>query len=271
MKQRVATIVLALIGVSFVHAQSVTAQDRIAACQENYHALFGGRALTGDGTDPELMDILQKFIFGEVFHTGELSMRQRELITCVCLASIQALPQLESHAGGALNAGATPVELREAIYQCAPFIGFPRVLNAIGSVNKTFAARGIDLPLESQGTVTEANRHAEGEKIQALYGGDGQDLRTLPQGLGDAVADYITEVRFGDFSTRKGLDLQTRELLSLCSLAAIGALPQMPSHVKGCLKAGLPKETLYAAMIQCLPYVGFPNALNGINVIKDAE
>ena len=38
--------------------------DRIERCKKNYTELFGGEALTGQGTDPEMMDILQKFIFG---------------------------------------------------------------------------------------------------------------------------------------------------------------------------------------------------------------
>lgn len=52
--------------------------NRIEVCKQNYHTLFGGEALTGQGTDPEMMDILQKFIFGEVFLTGELTLKQRE-------------------------------------------------------------------------------------------------------------------------------------------------------------------------------------------------
>lgn len=102
-----------------------------------------------------MMDILQKYIFGEVFRTGDLDMKTREMITCVSLAAMQQLPQLKSHAGAALNVGVTPIELREAIYQCAPIIGFPKVLNALSAINSTFTERGIKLPLEKQETVTE--------------------------------------------------------------------------------------------------------------------
>lgn len=98
---------------------------------------------TGQGTDPEMMDILQKFIFGEVFRTGELDIKTREMITCVTLATMQTLPQLKAHAGAALNVGVTPVELREAIYSCAPFIGFPKTLNALTVINEVFKERDI--------------------------------------------------------------------------------------------------------------------------------
>ena len=79
--------------------------DRTAVCRDNYRTLFGREALTGQGTDPEMMDILQKFIFGEVFRCGDLDIKTRELITCVTLASMQTLPQLKAHDGAALNVG----------------------------------------------------------------------------------------------------------------------------------------------------------------------
>lgn len=69
--------------------------DRIELCKKNYTTLFGGEALTGQGTDPEMMDILQKFIFGEVFRTGELDIKTREMITCVTLATMQTLPAIK--------------------------------------------------------------------------------------------------------------------------------------------------------------------------------
>ena len=139
MKQLIIALVLGcLFFPSMTRAQNDTRTDRTALCKENYTALFGGEALTGKGTDPEFMSILQKFIFGEVFAVGELDHKTRELITCTVLTTMQTLPQLKFHAAAALNVGVTPVELREAVYQCAPFIGFPRTLNAIDVINEVF-------------------------------------------------------------------------------------------------------------------------------------
>ncbi len=194
------------------------ANDRIEICKENYTALFGGEALTGQGTDPEMMDILQKFIFGEVFRTGDMDKRTREMITCVTLTTMQTLPQLRSHAGAALNVGVTPVELRELVYLCAPFIGFPRTLNALATINEVFNERNISLPLEKQGTVTENDRYVKGASIQnPLYGDEIKEvLKDVPGGLGSETARFLTEFCFGDIYTRNGLDVQTRELLIYC-------------------------------------------------------
>lgn len=255
-----------------VLAQNNKDMDRTELCKRNYATLFGGTALTGEGTDPEFMAILQKFIFGEVFAVGDLDHKTRELITCTVLSVMQTLPQLKAHAGAALNVGVTPVELREAIYQCAPFIGFPRTLNAIGVINEVFRERGITLPLESQGVTTEENRYEKGYAIQnPLYGDEIADrMADVPGGMGKEVARFLTEYCFGDIYTRGGLDVQARELLIYCILTTLEADAQLQSHVAGNLKLGTSRETLVAAVIQCLPYVGFPPAMKALNAIKNA-
>ena len=220
MRKAIVIIALALAGSLSATAQTTDNMDRIEVCKQNYHTLFGGEALTGQGTDPEMMDILQKFIFGEVFQTGNLTLKQREMITCVTLATMQTLPQLKAHAGAALNVGVTPEELREVMYLTAPFIGFPKMLNAVGAVNEVFKERGISLPLEKQGTVTEETRHETGKAIQdKLYpGGIASVMEGVPGDMGKDVEQFLTDYFFGDIYSRGALDLQTRELLGYCVL-----------------------------------------------------
>jgi alkylhydroperoxidase/carboxymuconolactone decarboxylase family protein YurZ len=136
--------------------------------------------------------------------------------TVVVLTTNQMLSQLAAHISAALNVGVTPVEVREAVYECAPFIGFPATLNAMATVNEVFRDRGIELPLPSQATVGEADRYDQGRAIQfPIYGDEIRDnLAAPPDGLGDALARFLTEFCFGDFSTRTGLDQARRELLN---------------------------------------------------------
>lgn len=243
---------------------------RTEICNENMQKLFGsGMATSGD--DVEMMQILQKYIFGEVFTVGDLDIKTRELITVVCLTTMQTLPQLKAHINGALNAGNTPLEVREAIYQCAPFIGFPKTLNALGVLNEVFKERNIQTPLESAITVSENERYQKGREIQEkLYGDEiKQAMKGLPQNLGDEAARFLTEVCFGDFYTRKGLDLKTRELLSLAILVTKDDDITLKSHIKGSIKAGNSPETVAAAIIQCMPYTGTPNALHALKYLKE--
>ena len=122
--------------------------------EEKVQELFHAPAAGDEGTDPEFMQILQNYIFGDVCYTGSLDNRMRELVTITVLAAVQALPQLKAHLGACLHVGCTPVELREAVYQCAPFLGFPRTLNAIAVLNEVLTEQGITLPLPRQGTLT---------------------------------------------------------------------------------------------------------------------
>ena len=270
MKKTIGIIALVLAGSLSTMAQTTSTMDRIEVCKQNYHTLFGGEALTGQGTDLEMMDILQKFIFGEVFRTGNLTMKQREMITCITLATMQTLPQLKAHAGAALNVGVTPEELREVMYLTAPFIGFPKMLNAVATVNEVFKERGISLPLEKQGTVTEENRHETGQAIQdKLYpGGITSVMEGLPGDMGKNVEQFLTDYFFGEIYSRGALDLQTRELLGYCVLTTLEAESQLQSHYHGNINVGNTPETLTAAVIQCLPYIGFPAAIKALRIIK---
>ncbi len=247
--------------------------ERTQRSEQVFARLFGPRDTSAPDPDPELGEILRRLIFGEVFDTGDLDDRVRELITVTVLASMQTLPQLKAHAGAALNVGVTPVELREAVYQCAPFIGFPKTLNAVAVLNDVFRARGIDLPLPAQATTTEADRFEAGWAIQApIYGAEIADsVKLLPEPFGEAVPRFLTAFGFGDFYTRTGLDLPTRELLILCLLASLGQAAQIQAHVIGNLRLGNSKATQVAALIHCFPYVGFPLALNSIRVIQDTS
>ena len=272
MKKTIGTVAVVLACCLSTMAQTTEKiMDRTDVCRQNYRTLFGGEALTGEGTDPEMMDILQKFIFGEVFQTGNLTLKQREMITCITLAAMQTLPQLKAHAGAALNVGVTPEELREVMYLTAPFIGFPKMLNAVATVNEVFKDRGISLPLEKQGTVTEETRHQTGKAIQdRLYpGGIASVMEGVPDGLGKDVEQFLTDYFFGDIYSRGALDLPTRELLGYCVLATIGAESQLHSHYHGNINAGNTPETLTAAVIQCLPYIGFPAAIKALRIIKE--
>ncbi len=259
---------------SLVMAKSIKKEDknmtRTEICNENMKILFNG-SMTESGNDVEMMQILQKYIFGEVFSIGNLDSKTRELITVVSLTTMQTLPQLKSHINGALNAGNSPLEVREAIYQCAPFIGFPKTLNALGVLNEVFKERGIETPLESSVTVQENERYQKGKEIQEkLYGDEiKQAMKGLPENLGDEAARFLTEVCFGDFYTRKGLDIKTREILVLAVLITKDDNLTLRSHIKGNLKAGNSPETIASVIIQCMPYTGMPNALHAMQILKE--
>lgn len=246
--------------------------DRAERCEKKFAELFGGKPTVNEGSDPGFMRILQRFIFGEVSYTGSLDDKMRELITVTVLVVNQTLPQLKAHVGASLNVGCTPEEIREAVYQCAPFVGFPKTLNAIAAMNEVFSERGISLPLPDAATVTEEDRVKKGLALQeALYGTEIKDRYAWLHGeFAEAVPRWLTELCFSDFMTRKGLDGKTRELLTVVILAAMGgAEVQVRSHVEGALKAGNTAEEIVCALAHAMPYMGVPRLFNALNCAKE--
>ena len=233
MKKFLVLIVSAmLIQPNILFAAEGKKMTRSDICKKNYEKLFNSDWNPNVGSDPEMMAILQKYIFGEV--------------------------------------GVTPLEVRETLYQCAPFIGFPKTLNAIGVMNEVFKERGIETPLEMAGTTDEKSRFEKGAAIQKpLYGDEiSKALEGLPENMGEDVARFLTEFCFGDIYTRNGLDVKKRELMTISILVTTGDTETLKSHIKGALKAGNSKETITAAMIQCLPYVGFPKTIAALKCLK---
>ncbi|MFD2616098.1 carboxymuconolactone decarboxylase family protein [Terrilactibacillus laevilacticus] len=245
--------------------------DRVEKSNEKYKQLFGDGVPAAYATDPDFQDILSRFIFGEVFYQGNLDDKQRELITLVVLATNQTLPQFKAHVGAALNIGVTPVEIKEAIYQCAPYIGFPKTLNAINEANEVFKAKNIELPIESQKQVDEDNRFDKGLATQVeIFGDVISKMQESAPAKQKHIQEYLSAFCFGDFYTRGGLDLKTRELLTLCIVSSLGGCEgQVKSHVLGNKNVGNNKETLITAITHCLPYMGFPRTLNALACVNE--
>ena len=247
--------------------------NRKERTKQKMQELFHSHAAGSEGTDGGFMQILQGYIFGDVCYTGSMDNRMRELVTITVLTTLSTLPQLKAHVQAGLNAGCTPVEIREAIYQCAPFIGFPKTLNAISTMNEVFLENGISLPLPEQRTLeSDRQRYEKGLEIQApIYGEEIEKCYTwLPGDFAQAVPRFLTELCFGDFNTRSGLDSRTRELLTVVLLAALGgAEMQVKSHAEGALKAGNTKEEVVCALVHASGYMGFPRLFNALNTCKE--
>lgn len=96
-------------------------------------------------TSPDLARFVVEFGYGDVYTRPTLEDEARQIAAVSALATLGgAEPQLEYHIGVALNVGVPPAVIVETIVFLTPFVGFPRVLNAIRSVRRVFASRGIE-------------------------------------------------------------------------------------------------------------------------------
>ncbi|MFC5449802.1 carboxymuconolactone decarboxylase family protein [Paenibacillus aestuarii] len=99
-------------------------------------------------------------------------------------------------------------------------------------VNEVFKARKIALPLESQTQTEENTQFDKGLAVQVEIFGDHTTMRENAPKNQKHIQDYLSYFCFGDFCTRGGLGLQTRELLTLCIVSSLGgAEGQVKAHV----------------------------------------
>lgn len=247
------------------------AGDRVALSDANYERLFGTAEIAEAANDPELAATMKRFVYGDVATQVKLPDRERQLVTIVTLATHQSRNLLRRNVEGALNLGVTPLEVREAIYQVTPYLGFARAFEALEIINGVFKERGVALPLPSQATVTEENRHEKGLEIRLGIYGDRirQSMANAPNDM-KHIQDNLSEFCFGDTYTRGTLDFKTRELLTVSVLAALGTEPQMKGHIKGNIAVGNNRETVIAAITVALPYNGFPRTLNALRCVNEA-
>jgi len=81
---------------------------------------------------PDVSRYILEFAFGDIYARPGLSLQQREMITVTTLLTQgDTADQLKVHINGALNVGLKPKTIVETVIQCIPYVGFPKVLNAL--------------------------------------------------------------------------------------------------------------------------------------------
>lgn len=220
-------------------------------------------------TDPEFMERFEHFAFDEVVNEEgqQLDDINRHMAIIATLLGCQGIDEFRIELPRALDAGLTPVMVKEIVYQAVDYLGIGRVLPFLDATNEILLSHGVELPLEGQATTTMEDRLEKGIQAQADIFGE-QMKEAWKAGH---INRWLAANCFGDYYTRTGLDLNQREMITFCFLAAQGGCePQLTSHAKGNMNLGNDKNFLVKVVSQCLPYIGYPRSLNAINCINKA-
>ena len=112
---------------------------------------------------------------------------------------------------------------------------------------------------------TTEERYARGKQLlDELMQGKGSELIERMSAASSDLAELTVAFPFGEIYSRPGLDLRSRELVTLSALIALGAWPQFKVHVRGALSAGCTTTEIKEVIIQLAVYAGFPAALNAM-------
>ena len=101
--------------------------------------------------------------------------------------------------------------------------------------------------------------------MRAIFG---PGIEPALQGLATTNSDLarsLVEFPFGDIYPRPGLDLKTREMLTVAALTVLG-YPQseLKDHIRGALNVGCTRDEILEIILQMAVYAGFPAALEAV-------
>lgn len=238
----------------------------------NHDELFPGRVSTLARTDPELIEYFDNFAFDEVREHDDLDSSTRLMTQLAAIIAVGAVRGYRVMLGAALTAGVTPVEVKEVVYQAVPYVGMARVFDFLHATNEVLTEHGVELPLPGQSTTTPEDRMAKGLAVQReIVGSDEVDALYANAPEDEAhIQRYLSGNCFGDHYTRGGVDVPTRELLTLSMLAALGgADPQVKGHVAANLNVGNDRARMIAVLTQLLPFIGYPRTLNALRAVDE--
>lgn len=222
-------------------------------------------------TDPEFAAFFSNFAFDEVPSLGHLESKTRIMVILASLIAMQTADEYRIMLGAALRTGITPVEIKEIVYQAVPYAGAAKVLDFLQITNEVLQEHGVSLPLEEQATTTPGTRFEKGLAVQKSIFGSAIDkmYETSPQSQMH-IPLFLSDNCFGDYYTRNGLDVRTRELLTFSILLSMGGCePQLKGHIQGNINIGNDKSTLLDVITQLLPYTGYPRTLNAIRCLNE--
>ena len=111
---------------------------------------FVERAMSGlDAFSAPLQDWLNEHAWGSTWQRDGIDLKTRSLCTCAMLAALGRSTELKGHVRGAINNGATAVEIREVLLHSAIYAGAPAAIEAFRSAREVLNELGIQIEDEA--------------------------------------------------------------------------------------------------------------------------
>ena len=109
----------------------------------------------------------------------------------------------------------------------------------------------------------EVVRSMLGEKHIEKY-----DAAENSSAFGADMFEIALESAFGIIWARPGLDRKYRSLVTIGALVALNHPEELKNHVRAAIANGLTPKEIEEAIMQTIPYAGFPAASHGMNAAR---
>lgn len=221
---------------------------------------------------PDLVRLTVGFADTELWSRPGLEPRDRQLATLgMIIARSNEAGDVRDHVEACLRYGWTRPELTEILIQMTGYIGWPRVLALVGTFLDIFERSEIEQLREGgqakdrpdsagPAPIEDSSRFEKWPRV--WRGREYPPDQTFLSEIADIAPDlvrYYTSVATRGVFVRPGLDVRTRELVTVAALAMTGrAIDAEPfkRHVNAALNAGAEPEEVIESVLQLLPYAG---------------
>ena len=121
-------------------------------------------------------------------------------------------------------------------------------------------------------TASRSDRYGRGEALLDKIHGD-HTGESIVAALGEVcpdLAQMTIEWGFGVIASRPGIDLKTRELVTIASCVTLGhAVSQLRAHIEGALNVGATPQEIVEVILQVCLYAGFAAGTNAMLLAAD--
>jgi 4-carboxymuconolactone decarboxylase len=172
---------------------------------------------------------------------------------------------LEEGAIRAVDLGATDRQMYEVILQSYLFLGFPRMLTAAESFRKVFP--DFEARIEKDENSFKNWNERGMELCRKVYAGNYEKLKNKVISFTPEIFDWMILEGYGKVLSRKGLNIEIRELAIVSCLIMENRPRQLHSHIQGALNVGV-KETLLRTVIEDVSKIdkqGYKTAIELLN------
>ena len=187
-----------------------------------------------------------------------------------CLEAKADYMALEQAIQNGLDAGLTVNQIKEAFSHLYAYTGFPRSLNALGTLQKVLEQRKTEGKTSVEGAEATAlpndfDALKVGTEVQTKVSGRSFNYDFCP-----AEDYYLKAHLFGDIFARDVLTHAERELITVSALSGMdGVEPQLKAHVNGARNMGLTDEQIQTIPATLATKVGKNEAIRASKAISE--
>jgi 4-carboxymuconolactone decarboxylase len=179
---------------------------------------------------PYLAELLNEWVYGEVWERPDLSKRDRSLATIAVAQGMGAASELRSHIARGLDNGVTQEEIGELITHIAFYTGIPSAVNAARVAAAVFESRNLPMPAS--------------------------DIPAAP------YLDSIIDGLLADTWERSPLTPRERTLITVAVMQTLYSTDELRVQMERALDSGITAQELSELIAHVTLYAGFPMGVN---------